>query len=224
MNYFALVADIKHSRKHEDRSALQEALVSSIREINEAFSSHISAELMINAGDSFQGIFLASAPILAICDKIRFSLIGLCEIRFGLGLGEIHTKIDYKQSILADGPAFWSAREAMGAIDNLDYYGTHFIHICIADPSLRWLQTLVNQILVGQDLLVAGWKNKQIELARWYIRQHGYAEVPQTQLAKEMQISVQQVNSTIKAMGFFAYLDMKKYTEKTLKEIVGGIT
>ena len=225
MDYYALVGDMKQSRKSKNRSGLQELLLETLGGVNAEFSEFIAADLMVNAGDSFQGILPATAPILAICDRIRFSLIGECGIRLGLGFGEIQTRIDRKQSILADGPAFWKAREALDIVNELDYYDTHSIHLCIAaGQHPLWVQTLVNQVLVGQDLLVAKWKNTQLTLARQYLVHHGYEKISQTTLAKELGLTVQQVNTTIQAMGFLAYLDMKRNTEQTLIQVLGGST
>ena len=224
MEYYALVGDMKQSRKAKNRSGLQDHLIDTLNVLNEEFSACIASELMVNAGDSFQGIFLSSTPILAVCDKIRFSLIDQCDIRFGLGFGEIHTKVDKKQSILADGPAFWKAREAMDIVSDLDYYGTHSIHLCFQDQKHLCMQTLVNQVLAAQDLIVAKWKNTQITLARWYLMYHGYGKISQTMLAKELQLTIQQVNNTVKAMGFIAYLDIKRNTEQTLIQVLGDST
>ena len=104
-----------------------------------------------------------------------------------------------------------------------DYYGTRTMAISLGGNRYEYLQTLVTQVLVLQDLVASKWKNTQLELARHYLTSHGYQRVSQAQVAKEMNLSAQQVNNTVQAMGWFAFLDTRKETEQVMQRILGGI-
>ncbi|MDT3360333.1 MAG: SatD family protein [Spirochaetota bacterium] len=222
MQYYALVGDIRQSRQASDRKALQELLLETLKALNNRYSQHMAALLMGNAGDAFQGLFLPTAPILQICDGIRYGLSVQSGIRIGLGFGAIETAIDPKQSILADGPAFWNARAALQQVQQEDYYGTRTLAFCLKDKHLESVKRLVNQVLVLHDQVSSKWKNTQLELARHYLLTHGFEKVSQTRLAKEMGLSTQQINTTIQAMGWFAFLDTRRETEQVLLQVVGG--
>ncbi len=222
MQYYALVGDIRQSRYASDRKALQELLLETLNALNNRYSQHMAALLMVNAGDAFQGLFLPTAPILQICDGIRYGLSVQSGIRIGLGFGAIETAIDPKQSILADGPAFWNARTALQQVQQEGYYGTRTLAFCLKDKHLESVKRLVNQVLVLHDQVSSKWKNTQLELARHYLLTHGFEKVSQTRLAKEMGLSTQQINTTIQAMGWFAFLDTRRETEQVLLQVVGG--
>ena len=222
MNYYALVGDLKESRKSADRKALQEVLLTQVDAINTAYSDCLAAQMMVNAGDAFQGLFLPQAPMLEICDKIRYALVDHCGVRVGIGFGTIETGIVRTQSILSDGPAFWNARQALSLVREQDYYDTRTTALYTDVPGFQTITSLVNQILVLQDQLASRWKGTQLELAKHYLMHHGFEKVTQTQVAKEMSLRVQQVNTTIQAMGFFAYLDTRRETKQILMASFGG--
>lgn len=222
MEYYALVGDLKESRKSPDRKALQKVLLRQVDAINSSYADHVAARMMVNAGDAFQGLFLSHAPMLEICDRIRYALIDYCGVRLGIGFGTIETSIEPAQSILSDGPAFWNARKALSLVREQDYYDTRTTALYTDGARLQTITNLVNQVLVLQDQVASKWMNTQIELAKYYLMHHGYEKVTQTQMAKEMSLRVQQVNTTIQAMGFFAYLDTKRETQRTLVATFGG--
>lgn len=223
MQYYALVGDLKQSRQSSDRKALQELLLGTMNSLNIRYTEHMAALLMVNSGDAFQGLFFLDAPILEICDRIRYALSSQNGIRMGIGFGTIETAIERKQSILADGPAFWNARYALAQVQDHDYYNTRTLALRMGENCHEQLETLVNQVLVLQDQVASRWKNTQLELARHYLSSHGYERVSQTQVAKEMKLSTQQVNTTVQAMGWFAFLDTRKETERVLQTALGGV-
>lgn len=44
-------------------------------------------------------------------------------LRYGIGLGEIYTDINYEKSIAVDGPAYWNARGVIEFIHDNNNYG-----------------------------------------------------------------------------------------------------
>ena len=138
----------------------------------------------------------------------------------GVGLGEITTAIDPESSIPCDGPAFRRAKEALDSLHQDNYYQTLATRVGLKTEPLALVQELVNQSCLLGDQMVSGWKNKQIELATYQVMQYGYEKVPQVQLAKELDITPQQIFTTLKAMGLSAYLEAKDRSQTLLlKEI-----
>ncbi|AEV28720.1 hypothetical protein SpiGrapes_0894 [Sphaerochaeta pleomorpha str. Grapes] len=216
MQYFVILGDVVKSRDIPDRAKFQTHFIETMDFVNKRFKDSLVSSLMVNSGDSFQGIFGSHAPLLQICDVLRFSLSAYCTVRLGLGLGEITTAIDPKSSILCDGPAFWNAREALDSLYDENYYQTLTAKIIFPAKRGDLTQELVNQSFLLGDQLVHGWKKRQLELATFQILQHGFEKVPQVQLASEMKISPQQMFTMIKAMGLIAYLDAKSRTQTLL--------
>jgi hypothetical protein len=216
MQYFVILGDIVKSRDIKDRATFQSHLIETLDFLNNRFKRTLVSSLMVNSGDSFQGIFSSSAPILSIADALRFSLVAYCSLRLGLGFGEITTEIERKSSILCDGPAFWNAKEALDDLYEENYYQTLSTRLVSTQSTLELVKELVNQSCLLGDQLVSGWKKRQLELATYQILNHGYEKVPQIQLAQKLGISPQQVFTTLKAMGLYAYLDSKKSTQTLL--------
>jgi hypothetical protein len=216
MQYFVILGDIVKSRDIQDRATFQSHLIETMEFLNNRFKRTLVSSMMVNSGDSFQGIFSSGSPILCIADALRFSLAGYCSLRLGLGFGEITTEIERKSSILCDGPAFWNAKEALDGLYEENYYQTLSTRFEATQGKLAIVKELVNQSCLLGDQLVSGWKKRQLELATYQILNHGYEKVPQIQLAQKLGISPQQVFTTLKAMGFYAYLDSKKSAQTLL--------
>lgn len=110
MNYYAIIADIKESKKITNRYEIQEQLKRVLDNVNSIYSDDIAADFLITLGDEFQGLLEKPAHILEIIKYIQREMYPI-TFRFGIGIGEISTKIDNKVAIGADGPAFYAARE-----------------------------------------------------------------------------------------------------------------
>lgn len=110
MQYYAIIGDIKRSKKIENRCEIQEKLKKILDNVNSIYNNDISAKFLITLGDEFQGLLEITAPILEIIKYIQREIYPI-ELRFGVGIGNVPTLIDYEAAIGADGPAFYAARE-----------------------------------------------------------------------------------------------------------------
>jgi hypothetical protein len=216
MQYFVILGDVVKSRDIPDRAKFQAHLIETMSSVNKRFPDSLVSSLMVNSGDSFQGIFSSHVPLLQLCDVLRFSLSPYCAVRLGLGFGEITTAIDRKSSILCDGPAFWNAKEALDSLYEENYYQTLTAKIVFPEKQGELVQELVNQSFLLGDQMVVGWKKRQLELATFQLLHHGYEKVAQVQLASELGMSPQQIFTTSKAMGLSAYLDTKSKAQTLL--------
>lgn len=112
MYYYAIIGDIKESKHIEQRYELQEKLKNILNDINKNYNDGIAARFLITLGDEFQGLMENPKCILEIIKYIQRRMYPV-ELRFGIGIGEIYTKINREAALGADGPAFYAAREAI---------------------------------------------------------------------------------------------------------------
>lgn len=110
MQYYAIIGDIKRSKKIENRCEIQEKLKKILDNVNSIYNNDISAKFLITLGDEFQGVLEITAPILEIIKYIQREIYPI-KLRFGVGIGNVSTLINHEAAIGADGPAFYAARE-----------------------------------------------------------------------------------------------------------------
>lgn len=56
MQYYAIIGDIKRSKKIENRCEIQEKLKKILDNVNSIYNNDISAKFLITLGDEFQGL------------------------------------------------------------------------------------------------------------------------------------------------------------------------
>ncbi len=112
MMYYAIIGDIKKSKKIKNRFEIQEQLNRILEHINESYGENIAAKFLITLGDEFQGLLNMNTPIFEIVKYIQREMYPI-ELRFGIGIGEITTEINKNAAIGTDGPAFYAARNAI---------------------------------------------------------------------------------------------------------------
>lgn len=110
----ALIGDIIGSRDSRDRSALHEALVAVLDEVNAAVEPEV--QLHITAGDEYQGVFASVGQGLHAALLLRLRLLPLSDLRHGIGWGELTVLQDEPR--VEDGPAWWAARAAIEAAES----------------------------------------------------------------------------------------------------------
>jgi hypothetical protein len=109
--YLAVIGDVVKSREVPDRSRFQQQLRSSIRRVNEEFSSSIASNFVLTIGDEFQGLLKSVDRIPKLLAMIR-SGIHPIEQRVGIGIGSLDTALE-PEAIGMDGPCFHRARDAI---------------------------------------------------------------------------------------------------------------
>ena len=159
--YYAIIGDIKESKKLENRGEIQEKLKNTLRSINTLYCEDIAAKFLITLGDEFQGLLKEATNLLEIIKYIQREMYPI-EMRFGVGIGEMHTEIDSKAAIGADGPAFYAARNVITEIHKqekkvkkqaadiqMEFYEKNYFEI-----------TEINTILLLKTI-EDGWNEKQ---------------------------------------------------------------
>ena len=120
-NYTALLVDVKQSKKYsdEDRLKLQIYMQSCINALNEFFVKDLELEVVINAGDSMQGLFKNTTAAVMYFRLLELMMYPV-RIRGGIGVGAWNIQIgkwdvelEYVSSAQQDGQTFHRARTAI---------------------------------------------------------------------------------------------------------------
>lgn len=112
VSYVALIGDIQGSRQLEDRGRVQDELRAALEAVNEGdLQEPIQADLVITAGDEFQGLFATPAGALETMGRLDERFPDL-SFAFGIGVGPLDTALR-EQAVGMDGPCFHEARHAL---------------------------------------------------------------------------------------------------------------
>jgi hypothetical protein len=104
-----VLGDVVGSRTAVDRRRLHRRLETVLRDASAAVPGVVP--LVVTVGDEFQGVFATLGAALDAALRVRLALLPEVDTRFGVGRG-VRTVLDAERGI-EDGPAWWSAREAL---------------------------------------------------------------------------------------------------------------
>lgn len=107
----AVIADIVRSRSLPDRPAAQRALDEAILAVERDLPLAERALTPV-LGDELQGTYPDLAAAMASLLLLRLRLPGGVDCRYGIGIGAM-TEVPSRAGALAEGPAWWAAREAI---------------------------------------------------------------------------------------------------------------
>ncbi|MCL5029301.1 MAG: SatD family protein [Bacteroidetes bacterium] len=111
MKKIALIGDIVSSKKIKNRSEVQKRLLRLFEKINSG-NKNLTSPFTITLGDEFQALY--NRPVNLFQNIWQILLVLHPEkARFSIGVGELTTRINTKQSIGMDGPAFHNARQGL---------------------------------------------------------------------------------------------------------------
>lgn len=112
MLYSAIIGDIVSSRVLTERKVIQQQFLSMVEMGNRIYTDDIAANFTVTLGDEFEVLLHNVSVSFKIVDFVRQQMAPL-ELAVGIGIGHISTDIDRNFAGLADGPAFYFAREAV---------------------------------------------------------------------------------------------------------------
>ncbi len=204
MNYIAIIGDIINSKAAINRSIVQKRLNGILETVNRAYSSEFASPFTITKGDEFQALCKPSPYIFLMIDQIQLAFRDELEIRFGIGLGEILTTIDPRQSIGADGPAYWEARKAIEFIHDYNDYGTSQLAF---SSEYKQIDRVINPLLTSSDFIRASWNKSQTDLFEILVTNKIYQEdFKQKPIAEKMKLSQSAFTKRLKSSGIKLYL------------------
>ena len=215
--YCAIIGDIMGSRNIKDRSSIQILLNNILEKINSKYADDIAAKFLITIGDEFQGLLKTPDNLFEIIDNINFDFHPN-KLRFGIGIGDLHTELNENMAIGADGPVYYSAREAINnvkVIENKYERPTKNIEIIYQNSRNEQLFKMINVTLSLCYLLEEKWTDKQREV----IEKIANSNKSQREIAKELGLRQSSIQRRINSSGYFTYKEAKQETVKFLLEI-----
>lgn len=159
--YYAIIGDIIDSRKASDRDALQKNLKQIISNLNQSLSTFLASPLVLTEGDSFQGLFQYSFPLVYLISEFRNELYPY-KIRFGVGVGELATQLNPENSLENDGPAYHLARNAIEYVKKQKYTG---FAVCIRTGQNK-LDFILNAFCREMNVHAENWSSTQEKCVR----------------------------------------------------------
>lgn len=208
----AIIGDIVDSKNISNRNETQIKLNEVLKKVNKDYERYILSKWTITLGDEFQVLLKPNLEVFKMLDYISYKMYPL-KIRFGLGLGEIFTDIDYKKSIGSDGPAYWRARQAIEFIHENNNYGNSKISF----NSDKEEDELLNKLLHYTDWMKENWTSTQRELLHTLLKKDIYnSDFKQKDLAKAIGISKSAMSRRVSSSGIGLYLSSRNSIAKAI--------
>ena len=109
---YAIIGDVIGSRRLADRSGAQQRVAEALADVSRALPGVQPLEATV--GDEFQGAYATLGEATRCTLLVRLALLPAIDVRCGIGVGEATVFDARRTPWLQDGPAWWSAREAIG--------------------------------------------------------------------------------------------------------------
>lgn len=213
--YVAIIGDIVGSKKIKNRQDIQKQFKAVLSEVNKRFTTDIASEFMITLGDEFQGLLKSRQNVMKIVREIEMAMTPV-ELRFGIGVGEVSTMIDFKNTLEMDGPAYHRARAMMDTMHEMKtQYSVRQTNIMIASgDDNREIDELMNATLSVCSALKSKWTDRQKEIVHHYLTH----DENQYKTATALDIGQSSVNKALKSTRFYSYKAAMDVIEKFLSE------
>lgn len=202
--YVAIIGDIKNSKKIVQRKEVQSHLAEVLENVNVKYKQDISSKFLITLGDEFQGLLHYGRNILNIIQEIQRDMYPV-EIRFGIGVGEISTDINYEMSIGADGPGYYMAREAINDLkidEQRNKTQSSDLKIKIEGDE-SGISKLINVSFSLLHIIESRWSDRQREFI-YEIEKNGGS---QSECAKRLNVTQSSFQRGLKNADYYAYKD-----------------
>ncbi len=199
--YFAIIGDIKGSRKLKNRGDFQKKLGNILEKINQSYGEDMAADFTITLGDEFQGLMTGGDHVLDVILQIKAAVLPE-GIRFGVGIGEMSTAIIPSMALGADGPAYYMARRAIEYAKETErrnkWAETDMVMEC--EGGGRDIEVL-NQMLCLMYSMESMWSEKQ-KRTIWDMLLHRDG---QKKAAERMGVSQPAINKALSSGKYYAY-------------------
>ena len=197
----ALIGDVVGSKQAPDRSALQASLIAALAAVNAVVPS--IQPLGPTLGDEFQGVYDSVARALRASVLVRLQLLPV-DTRYGLGTGDLTVFQQSTHPVSQDGPAWWSAREAIEYVQSRQARRGHARHLrtWLIDPAEPAAAAHVNAFLLSRDETIG----LQTDRARRLLLGALLGQ-NQLQLAQSERISQSAVSQQLGTSGSYAICD-----------------
>jgi hypothetical protein len=184
-----------------------------------AYGDCLISKFTVTLGDEFQALLKPTRTIFQILDMISWKM-GPSKIRYGIGVGGISTSIDPNNSIGADGPAYWFAREAIDYIHGNNDYGANCLAFRCEDKDLvLWL----NDALACTEFMKSKWNVTQREVFHELLKDRLYDEqFEQKAMAARMGLKPSPLQKRLKTGGLRIYLRTRNSLGSVIEKLEGS--
>lgn len=213
--YIAIIADIKNSKQIKNRNDLQNRLKKVIEKINSKYKNDLASLFTITLGDEFQGLLKNGKSLVYIIDQFEREMYPI-KIRFGIGIGEITTDIDYKMSLGADGPAYYNARSMIEEIKSSEkkHKGLK-INTRLSVQENPEASEFFNSFFSLLTIVKEKWTLRRVEIITTYINCNG----TQDDAAKILDINQSNIQKALASSNFYTYYKVLEYLSKQLSSV-----
>lgn len=200
--YVAIIGDIVDSKKIKDRKVIQKRYKNVLSDINAKYNEVIASRFTITLGDEFQGLLRNRSNIMKIINEIEIAMVPT-ELRFGIGIGDISTDINFNNSSEIDGTAYHRARKMIREIESKrnQYTERHSNIMICSEESNSEIDELLNSILSVCTALKSKWTERQKEIIYAYLSN----EENQYKAAHILNIGQPSVNKALNNAKFYSY-------------------
>ncbi len=203
MKKIALIGDIVDSKNITERAKVQSGLNYIFKKLN--INGDLLSPYTITLGDEFQAVYNKADLIFSHIWQISSAVYPL-KIRFSLGAGDITTKINKKQAIGMDGPAFYNARNGLNGLKE-----SGFLFAVTADE--LHAEKIIKQSLFLISHLSDNWKKSRLNILSLLYRQFSVMEI-----AKKLKITDKAVYKNIDAGALKIIMDLTKEITSNLNQ------
>ena len=195
MKKIVLIGDIVNSKNISERGKIQLQLNTVFKKINE--DKVLLSPYTITLGDEFQAVYNKADSIFNHIWQISRAIYPL-KIRFSVGTGDITTKINKKQAIGMDGPAFYNARNGLNELKE-----SGFLFMINSDELIS--KEIIKQSLFLISYLISGWKKSRLDILVFLNENFSIGEI-----AKKLKITDKAVYKNIDAGALKIITDLTK--------------
>lgn len=208
--YIALIGDIKNSKEIKERDDFRKQFRDAIDYINIKYEDVLAAKLVISSGDEFEGLFANASNFLDIVIELE-SKIQPYEVRFGIGIGTVNTKVDFNNTLEIDGISYHYAREMINFVkENESSYSTYITNYAIKSEGDMGL---VNSSLAMLSVIKNSWSKRQKEVMIAFVKN----DLSQINTSKELGILQSSVSRALKSSNFYNYQFTKDMINKEIE-------
>jgi hypothetical protein len=197
----AMLGDVVGSRGHPDPGRRRRLVADALALANDRLAP--AQPLTPTIGDEFQGLFADLVSALEATLVVRLALVGEVDVRFGIGSGPLVTFEASRAPFDQDGPAWWSAREAVDHVRELSQrqesprgLRTRWVD---ADGERPFVVAAVNAFLQSRDELVASMDPRDAAAMLGLL-----ADEPLTRIAEAEGVSVSALSQRAIRGGLYA--------------------
>ena len=164
---YAVIGDLVGSREQPSRTQAQEQLLEALTLVNDRVPAVQPLEPTI--GDELQGVYADLPSAMLATVLVRLALPESMDCRFGIGVGDLEIVGESNYGLTQDGPAWWSARQAVDTAKDRSRQIPGLRTWIVRDDTTE-APDMAQAYLLVRDDLVSGFDGRQRRIALGQLR------------------------------------------------------